>query len=51
MVGDVARVVEAVASVVRAIANDSEEVIDANQIYTSFMVAVVKLLKPVVWVI
>jgi hypothetical protein len=46
MVGAVAGVVEAVASVVRAVVD--EHAVDVDQICTSFMVAVVKLLTLVV---
>ena len=45
MVGDVAGVVEAVASVVGAAADVAEEVIGTDRIYASFAVVVVKLLK------
>jgi len=48
VVEDVARVVEAVASVVGAATDVSEEVIGADWICTSSMVVVVKPLKPVV---
>ena len=51
MVEDIAGVVGAVASVVGATADIGEEVIDANQICTSSMVVIVKLLKPMVQVI
>ena len=48
MVGDVAGVVEAVASMVGAAADVGEEVIGAYWICTSSMVVAVKPLKPVV---
>ena len=51
MVGDVASVVEAVASMVRATTNVGEEVIGADRICTSSMVIAVKLLKPMVQMI
>jgi hypothetical protein len=40
--------VGAVANVVEAVSDAGEEVIDTNRICTSCVVAVVKLLKPVV---
>jgi hypothetical protein len=46
MVGAVARVVKAVASVVRAIAD--EDVVNADWIYASSVAVVAKLLTPVV---
>jgi hypothetical protein len=49
MVGAFARVVRAIASVAGAIAD--EDMVDADQIYTSFMAAAVKLLTPVVQLI
>jgi len=51
VVEDIAGVVGAVASMVGATADIGEEVIDANQICTSSMVVIVKLLKPMVQVI
>jgi hypothetical protein len=48
VVRDVARVVGAIASMVRATTDVSEEVIDTDQINASSMVVVVKLLKLVV---
>jgi len=51
MVEDVARVVEAVASVVGAIADAGEEVVDVDQISASSIVVAAKLLKPVVQMI
>ena len=45
MVGDVAGVVETVASVVGAAADVDEEVIGADRIYASSVVVAVKLLK------
>jgi ABC-type xylose transport system permease subunit len=48
MVGAIAGVVGAVASVVRAVAD--EDVVNANWIYASSVVVVVKLLTPVVHV-
>ena len=51
MVGDVAGVVGAVGSVVRAAVDVDEEVIGADWIYASFVVVAVKLLKSVVQVI
>jgi len=51
VVGDVDVVVRAVASVVGAAANVSEEVIDADRICVSFMVVVAKFLRLVVQVI
>jgi len=50
VVEDVAGVVEAIASMVGAVADVSEEVIGADRICTSSMVVVVKLLKPVIQV-
>lgn len=43
--------IEAVASVVEAIADVGEEVIDADRVYTSSMVVAAKVLKLVVQVI
>jgi len=51
VVGDVAGVVRAIASVVGAAADVDEEVIDANWICVFFVVLVAKLLKLVVQVI
>jgi hypothetical protein len=49
VVGAVVGVVEAVASVIGVVAD--EDVVDVDQIYTSSMAVVVKLLTPVVQVI
>jgi ABC-type xylose transport system permease subunit len=49
VVGDIARVVGAIASVVRAVAD--EDVVDTNRICASSVVVAVKLLTPVVQVI
>ena len=51
MVGDIAGVVGAKASVVGAVTEVGEEVISADRICTSTMVMAVKLLKSVVQVI
>jgi len=48
VVGDVAGVVGAVASVIEAITNVGEEAIDADWIYASSVIVVVKLSRPVV---